>query len=313
MEYITGKKTFRLKAPGPVAVTLGKFDGVHRGHRKLMDVLLRLKTEGYYAGVFTFDLSDLQILKKRPIRQLMTCEERAGYLEELGIDWLVEYPFDTETRQMDPEAFIRRILVEQMGAKAIVVGEDFHFGRDRMGDPALLAACAEKYGYRLFVMKKEKDDSGREISSTFIREELAAGHMEKVQKLLGYPYYMKGLVVHGLGLAVKLGFPTMNQIPEQSKMLPPYGVYCSRVRIDGRQYNGITNIGCKPTVSNQNVPWAETYLWDYSGNAYGKEIILELYRFTRPERPFGSMEELVAQMNRDVKAGMEFFGLEVKG
>lgn len=295
------------------AVTLGKFDGIHRGHQKLMSTLLQLKEEGYTAGVFTFELSELQLLRREPVRQLMTSPERAECLKELGIDWLVEYPFDRSTRDMEPEAFIRDVLIGQLHAEAVVVGEDYRFGKNRSGDSELLCRYAKRYGYRVFVMEKERDRTGRDISSTYIREELAAGHMEKVRELLGYPYSVCGLVVHGLGLAVKLGFPTMNQIPDQDKMLPPYGVYCSSVRLDGKCYGGITNIGCKPTVSSQKIPWVETYLWDYSGNAYGKEITVELYHFCRPERPFASAEELIAQMTRDTEQGKEYFNEKTKG
>ena len=312
MKHITGTKTIQTEAKNN-AVTLGKFDGIHLGHRKLMDTLLQLKNEGYTAGVFTFDLSELQILRRQPIPQLLTAQERAGYLDALGIDWLIEYPFDRTTREMDPEAFVRQILCGQLHAKAIVIGEDFHFGRERRGDAALLARLAEPYGYRLFVLEKERDETGREISSTYVREELVAGHMEKVRSLLGYPYYIRGLVAHGLGLAVRLGFPTMNQIPDQDKMLPPYGVYCSRATVDGIPYDGITNIGCKPTVSSQNRPWVETYLWDYSGNAYGKEITVELYHYCRRERPFSSTDALIEQMTRDVETGKEFFRRQMQG
>ena len=306
MIYLTGRKEFEIK-PGKNAVTLGKFDGIHRGHQKLMQTLLRLKEQGDSAGVFTFDFHALSMLKHRKVRQLMTGQERETFLENLGIDWMVEYPFDEEMMETEPEAFIRDTLVGKLHARDVVVGEDYRFGKNRRGSCGMLKQYAEQYGYQVHVLEKEKDETGREISSTYIREELEQGHMEKVWELLGYPYEIHGTVQHGLGLAKNLGFPTMNQIPEEEKMLPPYGVYIVRAQVDGIWYNGITNIGKKPTVHKQDRPWVETYLWDYTGDAYGKEVTVAIYRFCRPERVFSGIEELKEQMSRDVRTGQSYF------
>ena len=309
MIYLTGKKEFEME-PGKNAVTLGKFDGIHRGHQKLMQTLLRLKKQGDSAGVFTFDFHALSMLKHRKVSQLMTRQEREAFLEELGIDWMVEYPFDEEMMETEPEDFIRDTLVGKLHAKDVVVGEDYRFGKNRRGDCEMLRQYEQQYGYQVHILEKEKDETGREISSTYIREELEQGHMEKVRELLGYPYEIHGVVQHGLGLAKNLGFPTMNQIPEEEKMLPPYGVYIVKAQVDGIWYNGITNIGKKPTVQEQKRPWVETYLWDYAGDAYGKEVTVAIYRFCRPERVFSGIEELKEQMSRDVKNGQSYFGME---
>lgn len=270
------------------AVSLGKFDGFHRGHRLLLNRILAQKE--LHSTVFTFDgiLKDKQIYLETEKRML---------LERLGVEREVIFPFCEETKIMAPEVFIREILVKRMDAKLICVGEDFHFGRGRLGDVSMLSDGAEKYGYELCVFPKMKE-AGEVISSTRIRRELADGRIETANGLLGEPYFVSGEVMHGNALGRTIGMPTANLLPEEQKLLPVYGVYATRVEVDGQTYAGVTNVGMKPTVGADRVS-VETTLLNFDGNLYGKRITVYFLYFLRPEQKFDSLEELKAQIERD--------------
>lgn len=303
MRYITNTLDFQLEKRS--VVTLGKFDGLHRGHDKLITRTLELGKKGYDTVVFTFDVSPLVKLGTRITRTLLTNEERKVLLERKRIDCLIECPFVPELIQMEPEDFMREVLAVQLRAAYVIVGPDFHFGYKRKGTPELLKKLGHRYGFEVEILDKEMEEE-REISSTWIRETLREGRIEKVNHLLGYPYFVKGKVVHGRQLGRTWGLPTINQIPENGKLLPPFGVYASKTYINGEEFYGISNIGVKPTVE---VPFAgvETYLFECNENLYGKEAWVEFYHFVRPECKFDSVEELREQIQRDAQAGRNFF------
>lgn len=303
MKYITNTLDFQLEKRS--VVTLGKFDGLHRGHDKLLSRTLELGKKGYETVVFTFDVSPLVKLGTRITRTLLTNEERRALLERKQMDCLIECPFIPELIQMEPEDFVREILAVQLRAAYVVVGPDFHFGYERKGNPQLLKKLGQRYGFRVEILTKEMEDD-REISSTWIRETLREGRIEKVNRLLGYPYFVKGKVVHGRHLGRTWGLPTINQIPEDGKLLPPFGVYASRTYVNGEEFFGISNIGVKPTVE---VPFAgvETYLFECNEDLYGKDAWVEFFQFVRPECKFDSVEELREQIQRDANAGRKFF------
>ena len=303
MRYITNTLDFQLEKRS--VVTLGKFDGLHRGHDKLITRTLELGKKGYDTVVFTFDVSPLVKLGTRITRTLLTNEERKVLLERKRIDCLIECPFVPELIQMEPEDFMREVLAVQLRAAYVIVGPDFHFGYKRKGTPELLKKLGHRYGFEVEILDKEMDEE-REISSTWIRETLREGRIEKVNHLLGYPYFVKGKVVHGRQLGRTWGLPTINQIPANGKLLPPFGVYASKTYINGEEFYGISNIGVKPTVE---VPFAgvETYLFECNENLYGKEAWVEFYHFMRPECKFDSVEELREQIQRDAQAGRYFF------
>ncbi|MDO5550637.1 MAG: bifunctional riboflavin kinase/FAD synthetase [Lachnospiraceae bacterium] len=308
MIYIENTKHFQIEEP--TVVTIGKFDGRHRGHQKLIGAMLRIKEQyGYQAAVFTFSVAPADLVQGRQHTVITTNLERRNNLKKIGIDYLVEYPFTQEVCHMWAEDFVKKILIDQMGMKAIVVGTDCGFGYQRSGNAALLKELAPKYGYYLEVIEKEKDEN-RDISSTYIREELDLGQIEKANELLGEPYYIHGTVVHGnhIGEPV-LGYPTANLLPPPEKHLPPFGVYVSRVLIDGVFYGGITNIGRKPTIKTKDgisPIGVETFVYDYDGNLYGKEIEVGLLHFVRPERKMSGLEELKEQITRDKEFGRAF-------
>lgn len=308
MKVIAGTRDFELAEPTVVAI--GKFDGRHRGHQKLLREMLLIKEKtGYQTVVFTFDLTPSGVVSgEKPQPMISTNQERRKNMEKMGIDYLVEYPFSQETVHMLPEVFVDRVLAGQLKAKAIVAGTDCGFGYKRAGNADLLKELAPKYGYQAVIIEKQQDDHHRDISSTYIREQLDAGNIRKANALLGEPYAIHGQVVHGnhIGAAL-LGFPTANILPPPEKYLPRFGVYVSRVLVDGVYYGGVTNIGSKPTVSGENPVGAETFILGAVKNLYGKEIEVQLLDFERPEQKFSGFEELKARIELDKRYAMEFF------
>ncbi|MBS1484248.1 MAG: bifunctional riboflavin kinase/FAD synthetase [Clostridium sp.] len=306
MRYIADTTEFQIEEP--TIVTLGKFDGRHRGHQKLLLTMQELKSSlGYPTAIFTFGTPTLSMMSGQPQTVITTNLERRANMEKMGVDYLVEYPFSEETRRMKPEDFVKDILAGRMQAKVIVVGPDCSFGYKGAGDARLLKQLEETLGYRLHVIEKEKDHL-RDISSTYIREELEKGNVEKANALLGEPYAVHGEVVHGnhIGTSI-LGFPTANLLPPSIKRLPRFGVYVSRVLVDGTYYRGVTNIGRKPTVEGRNPVGVETYIFDMHQDLYGKVIEVQLLAFDRPEQKFSSLEELKQRIEMDKVFAADYF------
>lgn len=305
MEYIHGTKDFKLEH---TIVTIGKFDGVHCGHRLLLEYVKKQKKEGQTTVVFTFDNHPAHFLSGNGQGIIYSEEEKRLLMEELGIDVLISYPFDKETSRMSAVDFITEILVERLRAELIVIGKDCRFGYKRQGDVDLLKYFAKDYKFRIKVFEKERM-LGQIVSSTRIRELLKAGEMEMVGKLLGGHFMIYGEVLHGRKLGRKLGMPTINQIPALKKVLPPNGVYASFIEIpqEGGFY-GITNLGVKPTVGSDKI-LAETHIFQYSGDLYGKTCRVFLHHFQRGEQKFESVEELKIQMMKDMNIAKEFFNM----
>ena len=299
MEYI---QTDEFHIEAPAVVTIGKFDGRHRGHQKILKAMEEWRAKkGFAVAVFTFSRVPSAVVAKTVPTVITTNEERRYMMEQAGVDYLVEYPFNETTAHMAPEEFVKTVLVGQMNAHAIVVGTDCGFGYKRAGNAQLLKELAPRLGFELTIIEKAKEDN-RDISSTYVREELDKGHMEKANELLGRPYSIHGKVVHGnhIGSSI-LGFPTANILPPPEKHLPKFGVYLSRVIAGKNRYWGITNIGKKPTVSGDYPAGAETFLMDFDGDLYGQVIEVQLLRFMRPEQKFEGLKELQEQIEKDKK------------
>lgn len=302
MEYIKKLEEINMKKPG--VVTLGKFDGVHRGHRKLIGRVLKIsEREDCSSIVFTFDVPPRVRMGAAGIKTLLTNEERRCLLRKTGVDVLVECPFTEQIQNMEAEEFVEDVLIGRLHMAYAVVGTDFHFGRGRRGNPEFLQRLGKQMGFSVEIVQKERDGS-REISSSYVREELEAGHMDSVRRLLGYPYFISGKIVHGRHKGHSFGYPTINQVPAPEKLLPPWGVYSSRTRIGGKDYDSVTNVGRKPTVHGKALG-VETYLFGCSENLYGQEARVDLLAFQRPERKFESEEALIAQLGRDAEEARE--------
>lgn len=304
MKIIEGTTDFMLSQK--TAVAIGKFDGIHLGHQKLLSQLLAQKERGLLATVFTFDVQAGAFFGGEE-KELTTRAEKRAAFEKLGIDVLIEFPLNRETAATTPEAFVQEYLAERMRAAYICAGPDLSFGKDGAGDYALLARYAEQLRYHTELIEKVRVD-GEEVSSTRIREAVRHGRIEAAGRMLGFAYSVCGVVEHGRKLGRTLGMPTANLMPEEKKLLPPNGVYHTRVRFDDEKegWRGISNVGCKPTVSEENRVGIETYLYDFAGDLYGREITVEFLRFRRPERKFDSVESLRLQIEADIAAGSEF-------
>ena len=303
MKYIAGSTDFNLKNS---AVTLGKFDGLHQGHRLLIDEVLSLKSKGYTSVMFTFLYHPYNLISENEIKLIYTEEEKLQKLKASGLDVLISYPFSQETKNIEPEDFIREILVDKLDAKVIVVGSDFRFGKNRRGNVDMLKSMENKYGFRVisFEKKRWRDTV---ISSSTIRHELEKGNMEEANAMLGEPFNIHGKVLHGRKIGRTLGMPTTNLTPAQSKLLPPCGVYTSRTIIDGISYPSMTNIGYKPTVGAEKYKGVETYIYDFDKDLYGQEVDVELLSYERPEIKFDSLEDLKRRMDEDLAFGRRYF------
>ena len=236
-------------------------------------------------------------------RQIYTSEEKALYFANLGIDVLLEHPFTKEFAALSPEDFVYQCLVKQLGVRAIYVGEDFRFGRGRMGNVPLLQSFGEEYHFEVNAIAK-KTLHGKVVSSTVIRDMLES-HFYVANEMLGNPYFLYGEVVHGEHLGHTIGYPTINQVVPEQKLIPSYGVYASRILIDGYYYKGISNLGTKPTIQGKHQVGLETYILGYNGNLYGKKIQTELLYFIRPEEKFPSVEALKKQIENDIAAMLD--------
>lgn len=303
MQIIQGTADFVLE--GKNAVAIGKFDGIHQGHQKLLRCILEQKEAGYKALVFTFNPPPSVLFGTASGKELMTREEKRAAFSKMGIDILIEFPLNHNTAAIEPQDFIESVLAYRMKAAYIAAGTDVSFGAKGAGNYMLLKSMAAFCGYELQLIDKVCYN-GREISSTYVREEVEKGHMREVKALLGTPYGICGRVVHGKRFGRTIGMPTVNLLPGRNKLLPPNGVYYSEVLMDGKGYKGITNIGYKPTVSEEMQIGAETYIYGFDQEVYGKEITVRLLEFKRPERKFAGKEELKAQMMKDIEDGMTF-------
>jgi len=292
-----------LELTEDTVLSLGKFDGLHRGHELLMQTVFSRKAKGLKAAVFTFDIPPGKAAQGLPAQVITTNGEKQRLFKERGVDYLIECPFTDQIMHMEAERFIEEIA-KRLRVRCVVVGTDFHFGHERRGDYQMLRKYSSTYGYEAVVVEKMQY-GGRDISSTFIREELLKGNIGLANKLLGYPYFFHGEVVHGNQLGRTIGFPTVNILPPPEKLLPPFGVYVSRTVVDGRCYGSITNIGKKPTVSGDHaVPaGAETYLYGFDRNVYGKKIRVDILEYVRPEMRFSGTGELKKQLKKDILYG----------
>ena len=304
MQIIEQTTVFGL--PGRSAVALGKFDGVHLGHRALIHKIMEQKRRGLLATVFTFDMSAAAFFGGEE-KELTTREEKRRIFRQMGVDVLIEFPLNPETAATEPEEFVRRYLAEQMQAAYLCAGPDLSCGKKGAGDYALLARHAAEYGYQVELIDKVTVD-GEEVSSTRVREAVRRGEMEAAARMLGVPYSVTGNVEHGMRLGRTLGMPTANLLPEADKLLPPNGVYYARVAVDGVDYKGISNVGCKPTVSDRQMMGVETYLYDFDGDLYGRDISVQLLAFRRPEMKFDGVAGLKAQLDMDIVAGAAWGG-----
>lgn len=281
-------------------VALGYFDGVHIGHREVISAAVRAgKAEGLIPSVFTF-CGELPV--KEGATLLQTRAQRRRALEALGVEFAVCPDFE-KIRDMEPAHFFQEILRDRLRARVLVCGFNYRFGAGGAGDIALLRTLCEGAGIRLIALPPV-EWGGELISSTRIRGALREGRPEEAAAMLGGPFTIEGEVIHGRRLGRNLGWPTINQAVPEGFTVPKFGVYHTRVRVDGRDYKGVTNVGIKPTVGGEHLS-CETHILNFTGDLYGKILPVSFLSFLRPERRFDSVEELAAQVEQNIQTVRE--------
>ena len=311
----------------PTAVALGKFDGVHLGHQRVIQPVLPSvwggenldhtdrKNPRPYSTVVTFDPHPHEFFTGLPRDLLTPLDEKVAQLRSLGVEQLVLLPFDRELSALSPEEFVDKILVEQLQCQQISVGQDFCFGKKRMGTAQDLQLLAAKYNIPVTIAPIQTDTENlltaddTRISTSSIRDSLAAGDIPKANRLLGRPYSLTGVVVTGQKLGRTIGFPTANMQLPKDKFLPRHGVYAIKVIMPDNsttQQFGVMNIGNRPTVNGIDTR-VEVHLLDWSGDLYGQNLVVQLVKFLRPEQKIPSLEALKNQIRLDSTAAQEIF------
>ena len=284
-------------------IALGFFDGVHIGHGALLRrTVERARALGAQSAAFTFDRAPKEFVTGVSVPLLTSVAERAALIREgYGIERTIVAPFDNAMMTMPWRSFLE-LLVSRYGAAHLVAGHDYRFGYKNEGTPERLRDWCAEHGVGCDVIPKV-ELRGVTVSSTHIRALVEAGDMEGAAAFLGHPYAVTGTVKHGKHLGTEELFPTVNLLPEPWRVLPRFGVYAVRVILDdGAVYSGVTNVGIRPTIVDDNRVTVETNLIGFSGDLYGHELRLEFRRRLRDERKFGSMAELHAQIERDIAA-----------
>lgn len=330
--WITSSPTTALT---PTTVALGNFDGLHRGHQQVIKPILRSASQAMrltsltqnqypedlerlncqdqasshsYSTVATFTPHPREFFSGTTWKFLTPREEKVLKLKQLGVEQLALLPFNQELASLSPEQFVEKILVQQLKASQVSVGQDFQFGYKRSGRSDDLKAIASRYGIDVTIVSLQTCQ-GERISSSLIRHSLEQGDISLANRLLGHPYTLTGLVVKGQQLGRTIGFPTANLLLPPEKFLPHSGVYCVRVSGSSLEatpfWPGVMNIGHRPTVNGIDLT-VEVHLLDWSGDLYGQMLTVSLEKFLRPEQKFASIDALKQQIHADAEAATAF-------
>jgi riboflavin kinase/FMN adenylyltransferase len=288
-------------------VTLGTFDGVHKGHKSILEKLINnSRSSGCESVVLTFFPHPRMVLQQNTdIRLLNTIDEKAKLLEAYGIDNLIIHPFDHAFSRLTAEEFVKDILVDKLNICKIIIGHDHRFGRNRTADINDLIAYGEEYGFEVEQISALEINEVS-VSSTKVRNALVEGNLETANKFLGYPYFLTGTVVKGRQLGRTINFPTANiSVKEEYKLIPAGGVYVVSSEINRKTVYGMMNIGTNPTVGGTTLS-IEVYYFDWNGDLYDRELQVDIYYRMRDEVKFGSVAELKAQLEEDMKLSLDY-------
>jgi riboflavin kinase/FMN adenylyltransferase len=297
---------YLFKAP---VVTVGIFDGVHKGHKQILDILKNKasQTGGESVIVTLWPHPRVVLYPGKEIKLLNTLEEKKALLEQAGIDHLVVIPFSNEFAKLSAHQFISNVLIDAIGMQALVLGFDNHFGNNKEGDYSVVKEVADQLNFEI-VHPPVVFEADEKVSSTSIRVFLELGEVEKAANFLGYPYSLSGKVVLGRKLGRTIGFPTANIEQDNLKMLPSVGVYAVVTTIGNKKYMGMMNIGFRPTLEKSLLhKTLEVHLINFDGDLYGKEITVTFANRLRDEIKFSGIEELKAQLNTDKAHTIELF------
>jgi riboflavin kinase/FMN adenylyltransferase len=289
----------RYPVERPTALTIGNFDGVHLGHQYLVrQVIEQAEKRGLIAGAVTLYPDPVRVLRpEEPMQYLTSLEERIELLSGLGLDLVVPLSFTSELAELSPRSFLT-LLKEQLDLGLLVMGPDNVFGRNREGTPERVREAGRELGFEVEVLPAPLSD-GTPVSATAIRRALAEGDLDAVTRQLGRWYSLRGPVVRGDQRGRGIGFPTANIAVTADRAMPAYGVYATWAHVRGKRYASATNIGMRPTFDGQR-PSVETYIIDFEGDIYDDVVRIELVARLRPERRFSGIEEIKAQISRDV-------------
>ena len=293
------------------SVALGNFDGLHIGHRRIMeDAISSAERKGLRSLCFTFSNHPFNFILRRDdsdpdaLKLICSEDEKIRLIEDMGFDILVNVPFDEDIMTMKAEDFFEDVIRGSLNAGCVSVGFNYTYGARGGGNADTLREACRDAGLDVSIREAVKS-GGRTVSSTLIREMIGKGEMELTAQYLGRAYAFRGTVSHGNRIGSAMGIPTVNIAAPQDIMLPPNGVYFSRILIDGAEYKSVSNIGMKPTVGSDTMT-IETNIFDFDGDLYGRDIVVYFDHFSRPERRFASREELFRQIARDCENALEY-------
>ncbi len=287
-------------------VTIGNFDGVHCGHRVLIE-RAREKASGPLI-VMTFEPHPLKVLAPmKNIKRIFPLGDQEIQMKKLGVDYLIIEPFSKALAEMSPEDFMIEKVKKIFLPKSLVVGYDFSFGKDRKGTPEFLIKKSQEFGFEVEVVPPFRIHSVV-VSSTEIRKRIESGQIDEANEFLGRSFYLEGTIIKGKGRGKSIGVPTAN-LDYESEIFPKLGVYVSLSFFGGKKYFSVTNIGNNPTFNDGVLPkpFVETFVFDFSGDIYGEEFRLEFLEFLRPEMKFNGVNDLKAQIQKDITLTKEWF------
>lgn len=284
----------------PCCIALGFFDGVHMGHRRIIDSMKEYAAEKHIlSAVFTFSSSPAAALGKASSRSLMTADDKTAAFAAMNIDKCF-IPDFYAYKNISADDFVEKILIKQLNAKALFCGYNYRFGKFAAGSCALLAEICEKYGVEVFVSAPVCSGDST-VSSSRIRDLIESGKMLEANSLMQSPFTISGAVAHGLENGRTVGIPTINQAIPEGFVVPRFGAYASFAVVDGVRYDSVTNIGTRPTVSGHGVNCETHILENFSGELYGRDVRTQLLWFERDEKKFGSLKELAKQISHDIE------------
>ncbi len=293
--------------PKKTALSLGMFDGVHRGHQSILKALTKVaKDRNLQSAILTFHPHPRLVFDpKGDLKLLNSIEEKSQLLEDFGIDYLFLKKFDENFRNLTGEEFVKKVLIDQLNVKYLMIGYDHTFGKNKSGDFDLLVKMSKEYDFEVVQLEAVQLEN-QNISSTKIRKALSIGNIIYANEMLGYPYMMSGKVIHGKKIGRTIGYPTANISIPNYKVLPQKGAYITEVFINGKFYKGMTSIGTNPTVNGDSLQ-VETYILNFSEDIYDQEITLKFRDFLHHEIKFDGIEQLIKRLDKDQKLTEEFF------
>ena len=279
-------------------VTIGKFDGIHKGHEVLIEKTVDYsKQEKLTRIVLTFKNNPISYFSNIITREIITEDEKMNKLKLLGVDVVIDIPFNKDMAEISAENFVKEILINKLGVKKLIIGHDFAFAKNREGTPPILKILGKKYGFDVEVIAPVVINNVR-VSSTYVKDLIYAGRVDEIENYLGRNYTIEGTVIHAKKLGRTIGFPTANLKLESNLIIPKRGIYATKVYIGDEVYIGATNIGYNPTVNGEKIS-VETNILKFDQDIYGKTIKLEFLERIRDEKKFNDLNELKIQLKMD--------------